>query len=103
MTLEALKAALDASGLPFAYHHWETEKNPPYGVYLYVYDTQFFADGELYFSTGHYQVELYTQRKDPSAEGKVEAALTAVGLGFGKSEHYLDSEKLYKILYEIEV
>lgn len=103
MTLEELKTALDGSGVPFAYHHWETEKKPPYGVYLYVYDTQFYADGVLYFSAGHYQVELYTRKKDPAAEGKVEAALTAAGLGFEKSEHYLDSEKLYEILYEIEV
>ncbi len=103
MTLEDLKTALDASGLPFAYHHWETEKKPPYGIYLYVYDTQLYADGELYYSTGHYQVELYTRSKDPAAEAHVEVALTAAGICSEKSEQYLDSEKLYKILYEIEV
>lgn len=103
MTLEELKAALDKSGIPFAYHHWETEHRPPYGVYLYVYDTQFYADGVLYFSTGHYQVELYTRKKDLMAEAAVESALKVTGVTFEKSEHYLDSEKLYEILYEIEV
>ncbi len=103
MTLEELKTILDQSGIPFAYHHWETKKEPPYGVYLLVYDNQFYADGELYYWTGHYQIELYTKQKDPKTEGKVERALSEAGIPFDKSETYLDSEKLYEILYEIEV
>lgn len=66
-----------------------------------MYDAQFFADDVMYYSTGHYQVELYTSSKDPAAEAKVEAALE--GLCWEKSEEYLQDEKVYQILYEIEV
>lgn len=103
MTLEELKAVLDASGVPFAYHHWETQKEPPYGVYLYVYDEPFYADGALYYWTGRYQVELYTRKKDPAAEARVEMALARAGLSYEKSETYLEDERLYEMLYEIEV
>lgn len=103
MTLDELKTALDASGLPFVYHHWETEKKPPYGVYLYAYDAPFYADGVVFYSGGHYQVELYVRKKDPDAETSVEKALSTAGIAYVKSELYLDSEGLYEILYEIEV
>lgn len=103
MTLLELKAVLDTSGVPFAYLKWETEKKPPFGVYLFAYDTQFYADGALYYSTGHYQVELYTAAKTPGAEAAVEQALADAKIAYTKAEYYLESEKLYEILYEIEV
>ena len=55
----------------------------------------------MYFSAVHYQVELYTSVKSPDMESVVEDALT--GLNWEKTEEYLASEKLYQILYEIEV
>lgn len=103
MTPEQLKTILDASGIPFAYHHWAVEKRPPYGVYLYVYDSKFYADGVLYYSTEHCQVEVYTDKKDPGLEQRIEAVLASAGIGYDKSESYIESEKLFEILYEIEV
>jgi len=49
----------------------------------------------MYYSTGHYQVELYTSTKDLAAEAKVEAALD--GLCWEKSEEYIDAEKIYQL------
>ena len=101
MTQEELARRLAGTGLPVAYRAFRTRQDPPYLCYVYVYDTQFFADDAMYYSTGHYQVELYTAAKDPAAEAGVEAALE--GLCREKSEEYLQDEKVYQILYEIEV
>ena len=57
----------------------------------------------MYFRTARYQVELYTKRKDPAAEKQVEDTLAESGIAFEKSEAYIQNEKLYQILYEIEV
>lgn len=103
MTAEKLWGVLESSGIPFAYHQWEKRVPPPYGVYLERYTNIFYAEGVPYFWDKNYQIELYVQQKDPEAEGRVEAALTGVGIGFDKSETYLEAEKLYRILYEIEV
>ena len=103
MTIEELKATLDRSGVPFAYNHWETKKEPPYGVYLSVYDNRFFADGVLYYWTGHYQIELYTKQKDQESEAKVENTLRGAGIVYEKSETYLPDTERYQIIYEIEV
>lgn len=103
MKLEELGAILDQTGLPFTYRDWEGKKPLPYGVYLYVYDNQFYADGELYYWTGHYQIELYTKQKDQESESRVEDALCGVGIVYEKSETYLSDTKRYQIIYEIEV
>ena len=48
-------------------------------------------------------MELYAKAKSPKAEKQLESALIAAGISFQKSETYIDSEKLYETLYEIEV
>ena len=101
MTQEELARRLTDTGLPVAYRAFRTRQDPPYICFVYVYHTQFFADDEMYYSAGHYQVELYTAAKDLAAEARVEAALE--GLCWEKSEEYLQDEKVYQILYEIEV
>ena len=103
MTNAELSRVLQGSGVPFAYRKWETAPKPPYGVYLLVSESNMYADGELYFHIGQYQVELYTAKKSPATEKKVEAALAAAGIPYAKSEYYIESEKLYEILYECEV
>lgn len=60
MTQKELAQRLAATGLPVAYRAFRTRQAPPFICYLYVYDSQFFADNEMYYSTGHYQVELYS-------------------------------------------
>ena len=46
-------------------------------------------------------MELYTKQKDQSSEDKVENALSS--FYWDKTEEYIDSERCYQILYEIEV
>lgn len=48
-------------------------------------------------------IELYTNKKDPDIEAKVEAVLTEHGFFYEKTESYLESEKMYEVLYEMEV
>lgn len=101
MTQEELARRLTDTGLPVAYRAFRTRQEPPYVCYLYVYDTQMYADDQVYYSAGHYQVELYTRTKRPDLETLVEASLE--GLCWEKNEEYIDAEKIYQLTYEIEV
>ena len=103
MTTEQLKKTLDSSGIKFAYRKWEEEQKAPFGVFLLVNESNFYADGALYYHVGRYQIELYTAKKSPKDEKRVEAALAAAGIAWEKSEYFIESEKLYQILYECEV
>lgn len=103
ITLENFKEILTKSGFPVAYHSFPEKEVPsmPYIIYVTPYARNFKADGRVYSSVSHIQVELYTQVKDMDAEAKVEAALET--FYYSKSETGLDSEKCYEVIYELEV
>lgn len=48
-------------------------------------------------------IELYTDEKDPELEDRVEAVLNANELFWNKSEVWIESEKLYEVLYQMTV
>ena len=56
-----------------------------------------------YHSFKQLDIELYTDRKAPALEEEIEAVLTSHELYFSKSETWIESEKLYEVLYELEV
>ena len=105
MTMEDVKTLLESTGLPVAYRSFPEGNAPtlPFVCYRFPYTNNFAADGVAYAIINHVNVELYTQVKDPETEGKVEAALTGAGIYWEKSETYLEDEKCFQILYEIEV
>lgn len=94
-----------SAGFPAAYHHFEEGQEPekPYLVYLYPGTNNFSADGAVYQGVNQLDLELYTDRKDLQAEKKLEAVLKEHGFFYEKTETYLESEKMYEVLYEMEV
>lgn len=103
MTLEEIRAALESTGLPVVYLAWPEKKAPPmpFLCYLVAYSNNFGADDRVYQKINHIQIELYTKTKRTDLEDKVESALSS--LFWEKLETYIDSEKCYQIIYEIEV
>ena len=63
----------------------------------------FSADGKVYLKITEVHIELYTDCKDLSAEQKVEAVLDKQGIFYEKSEVWIESEKLYEVLYSFEM
>ncbi|MCI9389319.1 MAG: hypothetical protein HFH54_06540 [Lachnospiraceae bacterium] len=92
-------------GLPFAYDHFVEggAPEPPFLVFLYPKADNFAADGIAYFKIDQLDIELYTDLKDPGLEETIEAVLLKYGIFYGKTETWIESEKLYGVLYEMEV
>lgn len=105
MTAENVTKMLEEMKLPFAYHHFAEGESPdpPFLVYLYPGADNFAADGVTYFKVNKLHIELYTDYKDVDLEEKVEAVLIGHGLFYDKSEVWISSEKLYEVLYQMEV
>lgn len=103
MTQVELLNLLKATGYPVAYSHFNTEPAAPYLVYLFAYDTDLMADNRNYVEISNFQVELYTEKKDLDAEKKVQDALKGAELPYRKNESWIESEKLYQIIYEIQL
>lgn len=91
-------------GLPFAYHHFAEGESPdpPFICYLTPGSDNFAADGKVYYKIDEYHIELYTDRKDPELEDSVEAVLDGHGVFYDKSEVWIESEKLYEVMYSFQ-
>jgi len=57
----------------------------------------------VYMEFSNLSIELYTDEKDPELEDRVEAVLNAHELFWNKSEVWIESEKLYEVLYQMTV
>lgn len=105
MTIEEIVEMITRMGLPFAYDHFSEGESPepPFVCYLLPGSDNFAADGRVYFKISQVRIELYTDLKDISLEKKVEDVLDEVGIFYEKSEVWIQSEKLYEVLYSFEV
>ena len=102
--MEELLQMLEDMGLPFAYHHFAEGESPepPFVCYLLPGSNNFSADGKVYYKINEVRIELYTDWKDLAVEQGVEAVLDEHGIFYNKSEVWIQSEKLYEVLYTFE-
>ena len=105
MTIENLVEMLQELKIPFAYDHFAEGESPepPFICYLLPGSNNFAADGKVYFRINQVRIELYTDSKDLAVERKVEMVLDESGIFYNKSEVWIQSEKLYEVLYSFEV
>lgn len=105
MTYQEICKMIKETGLPFAYHHFAEGESPepPFLIFLSSGENNFSADNYMYFSFKKLNIELYTDRKALETEKKVEEILKKYQIFYNKSEIWIESEKLYEILYEMEV
>ena len=103
--MDEVIAILTALGLPFAYHHFAEGESPepPFLCYLTPGSDNFAADGRVYFKLDKYDIELYTDKKDPVLEARIEALLDQHEVFYDKSEVWIESERLYEVLYQFEM
>lgn len=100
MKLTDVHAVLTSTGYPVAFSHFEKPPPLPYLVYLTPYAVSAYADDKVAIAAQHYQVELYTGKKDLAAEQKVENALAV--FCWEKTQDYLSEENLLRTIYEFE-
>ncbi len=92
-------------GMPFAYGHFAEGESPspPFAVFLFPETRNFSADGKVYHKGRMLHIELYTDKKDPRLEDMAESVFDAHELFYSKSETWISSERMYEVLYVMEV
>ena len=105
MTHQDVMAMLKETNLPFAYDHFAEGEapDPPFLLFLFPASENFSADNIAYVKFKTLHLELYTEKKDPVLEEQIETILETHELFWSKSEVYIDSERLYEILYTLTV
>lgn len=103
--MDKLLTVLQETGIPYAYDHFTEGEapEPPFVCYLFFGSNNFAADGHVYYKINEVHVELYTDYKDLSVERTLEDALDQHGIFYEKSEVWIESEKLYEVLYTFEM
>ena len=103
--MERLIEMLTALGLPYAYDHFAEGESPdpPFVCYLLPGSDNFSADGKVYYKINEVHIELYTDLKNPDLEQQLEDILDEASIFYNKTEVWIDSEKLYEVLYTFEM
>lgn len=103
--MERLVSIIKEMGIPYAYDHFAEGEapDPPFLCYLLPGSDNFSADGKVYHKISEVRLELYTDFKDLPSEQRVETALDAAGILYNKTETWIDSEKLYEVLYSFDM
>lgn len=103
--MEKLLQILSETQIPFSYHHFAEGESPepPFICYLLPGSNNFSADGKVYYKINEVHIELYTDLKDLAVEQQLEDVLDEHGIFYNKSETWIESEKLYEVLYAFEM
>lgn len=103
--MEELLQILSETQILFAYHHFPEGESPepPFICYLLPGSNNFSADGKVYYKINEVHIELYTDLKDLAVEQQLENVLDEHGIYYNKSETWIESEKLYEVLYTFEM
>lgn len=103
--MEELLQMLNEVQIPFAYHHFAEGESPepPFICYLLPGSNNFAADGKVYYKINEVHIELYTDLKDLAVEQQLEDVFDEHGIFYNKSETWIESEKLYEVLYIFEM
>ena len=96
---------LEEIGIPFAYSHFAEGESPepPFLCYLLPRSDNFSADGAVYHKLNVVHFEVYTDKKDRALENRVEDVLDKNNVFYNKSEVWINSEKLYEVIYSFEM
>ena len=103
--MEELVSIIQEMNIPFAYDHIAEGESPepPFICYLIPGSDNFAADGKVYFKMNEVRIEVYTDFKDLDLESRVEGVLDGHEIFYNKSETWIQSEKLYEVMYSFEM
>lgn len=105
MKFTEVYALLNQAGLPVGYYQWEEKQVPPLPYILYYFPNMDpeAAENANYAAVYQLNVELYTKNKDFELEAILDTVLTDGDMVFRKEETYINSERMYEVLYTMEV
>ena len=103
--MDKIIGMLKEIGIPFAYSHFAEGESPepPFMCYLLPRSYNFSADGRVYHKLSSVHFEVYTDKKDRALENRVEDVFDKNNIFYNKSEVWINSEKLYEVIYSFEL
>ena len=102
---EVMQMLAELSDIPFAYDHFSEGESPdpPFICFLFPGSENFSADNTVYAEFSNLNIELYTDEKNPELEDRLESVLNKYEIFWNKSEVWIETEKMYEVLYQMTV
>lgn len=103
--LHTLLSSITGFDKKVVYRAWPTGEAPalPWICYRLNGSDNFGADNKVYYKINRVFVELYSEYKDETSEGLIEALFDSNDIYWEKDETYIEDEKCNLITYTIEV
>lgn len=87
---------------PVAYDHFLEKQALPYALYLDVGSNNFMADDQVFYEDTFYDLEIYTENKNPALESQVESIFNALKIVWKRlPTAYIQTEKMYQTVYQL--
>ena len=105
MNHKEVMAMVKKMKLPNAYDHFAEGEEPktPYVIYRYPGSDNFAADGIVYQKINELDIELYSDKKDTKTEEAVDVVFDEHVLFYQRKEVCFRDERLFEVLYAMEV
>lgn len=105
MTYTEVADMIESIGLDFAYYEFSEAAGqaPPFILFYYPENNDFVADNSNYVKKKQLIIELYTDEKDFEKEAAVENVLKQNELVYTRAEQFIETERMYEVLYSTEV
>lgn len=105
MTYRQVATMINSIGIPYAYYQFPdgTAQACPFICFFFSDSNDLAAENTNYKKIRLLNIELYTDNKDFALEETVENVLNSNGLVYDRSESYLDSERMFMVVYTTDI
>lgn len=105
MTYKEVATMINSIGIPYAYYQFPdgTGQACPFICFFFSDSNDLAAENTNYQKIRLLNIELYTDNKDFALEETVENVLNSNGLVYDRSESYLDSERMFMVVYTTDI
>lgn len=101
--MSEIKTAATLNGVAYDFFPVGAAPALPFAVWRSPSIDAFGADNINFYNALDIEIEVLTEKRDLTREATIEDKLTANGIFYTKNAVYLDDEKCYQILYEMEI
>jgi hypothetical protein len=94
---------LETIGVPVAMNRFSESQQPPFLIYVDVGTTNFGADDIVYYEAINIDVELYSWTVDDELENRIKKLFTDNGIYYEWTRNWIETEKIYQTIYEVNL
>lgn len=103
MNDQEINKMLETLGIPYAYHHFNDDVNPPFLIYVEEPPKHIMADGIIYHTIRNITFELYSDFKDDVLIEKAKRMFEEYEIRYQMSEDWIQKEDMFEFAFMVQL